>query len=144
LSFSTPDADAAEWVGEQLILFLTAHVDVEQVLSRGNGVLEARLTDESGGGRAQILIRASGPPRRYSQAEWDHPGALLAEILTDQRWSVDELAERVGLDVAYVQRLLMGEATLTPAVAITLQIVTEVSARRWLELDDRLRTSKSR
>lgn len=63
------------------------------------------------------------------------PGEHVAELMAGEGWSPEVLAERCGLDVAHIERLLSGEQEITRLIARCLETGTGVSEQTWLNLE---------
>lgn len=72
------------------------------------------------------------------------PGALLEVVLRRLDLSQADLADRAGLSTKYVNQLIKGKATLSPAVAVRLESVTGVAAEIWARLEADYRAAEAR
>lgn len=62
-----------------------------------------------------------------------HPGEILQELwLTPLSLSVTEAALRLGISRTLLSRILNGKSSITPELALRLELVFEVSAQSWL------------
>ena len=60
-----------------------------------------------------------------------HPGATIQEQLKDRGMSQKEFASRMGMSVEHINRLIHGDAQLTPDVANKLEMVLGIPAKFW-------------
>jgi len=68
---------------------------------------------------------------RYEPDSVSPPGETLAEALKDRGISQLDLAERVGMTRKHVNRILAGEASITPETALKLERALGIPARFW-------------
>lgn len=62
-----------------------------------------------------------------------HPGEILQELwLTPLSLSVSEAARRLGISRSLLSRMLKGKSSITPELALRLELVFNVSAQSWL------------
>ncbi len=62
-----------------------------------------------------------------------HPGEILQGLwLTPLELSVTEAARRLGISRPTLSRILNGKGSITPELALRLELVFEVSALSWL------------
>ena len=63
------------------------------------------------------------------------PGATIREQLDDRGMSQKEFAVRMDMSEKHISRLIHGEVQLTPEVAVRLEMVLEIPARFWNNLE---------
>ena len=63
------------------------------------------------------------------------PGATIKEQLEDRRMSQKEFAIRMDLSEKHISKLINGEVQLTPDVAVRLEMVLNVPAKFWNNLE---------
>ena len=68
---------------------------------------------------------------RYEPDSVSPPGDTLMEALKDRGMSQLDLAERVGMTRKHVNRILAGEAPITPETALRLERALGIPARFW-------------
>jgi HTH-type transcriptional regulator / antitoxin HigA len=72
------------------------------------------------------------------------PGATLEELLDERGMSQAELAERTGRSKKHINEIVQGKAPITAETALQLELVLGVSARFWLDREQRYRESIAR
>ncbi|PWC13909.1 HigA family addiction module antitoxin [Brenneria corticis] len=65
-----------------------------------------------------------------------HPGEIIAETLEELGVGIRELARALGVAPSTVQRLVAGNAAISPEMAVKLSTVLGSSAKFWLNLQD--------
>lgn len=65
-----------------------------------------------------------------------HPGALVAEALATLNISMRDLARALDVAPSTLQRLITGQITISPEMAIRLSVVIGSSAEMWLRLQN--------
>ncbi|MCL2544088.1 MAG: HigA family addiction module antitoxin [Nocardioidaceae bacterium] len=64
-----------------------------------------------------------------------HPGEILKhDVLAELDLEIGETAERLGISRVALSRVLNGHASISPALAMRLEIAGVGSARMWLGL----------
>ena len=67
-----------------------------------------------------------------------HPGEILAEeFLAPMNVSHEKLSEDTGIPLAAVEKIIGGETSITPNVALRLSLYFGLSERFWLNLQSR-------
>ena len=64
------------------------------------------------------------------------PGEILLEKLSEMEMSTEGLAERSGLPVEVIRRLLNAEIAVTPEIAERLEKATRIPVRNWLRHEE--------
>lgn len=59
------------------------------------------------------------------------PGETLFDILSEMGMSITELSQKMGVPETIIDQIIFGKATITPALALQLQIVLKVSSSFW-------------
>ena len=72
------------------------------------------------------------------------PGETLAEVLDERDMTQTELAERTGLSIKHINRIVKGRAPITPDTALLLERATGLTARVWSNLETAFREHESR
>lgn len=72
------------------------------------------------------------------------PGETLRETLEHLEMSQSKLAARTGLTLKHVNQIVQGNASITPATALTLERVTGVPASLWNNLEAEYQDRKVR
>lgn len=62
-----------------------------------------------------------------------HPGFILAETVKESGMTLRDFAGHVGVNASTLQRLMSGQAALTPVMALKLEKVLGKPAMYWLE-----------
>ena len=70
------------------------------------------------------------------------PGETLQEWLDERRMTQAELARRTSLTTKHINQVVKGVVGISPEVAISLERVTGVPARFWIQLDANHRTAR--
>jgi len=65
-----------------------------------------------------------------------HPGETLRELIEDRNMTQKELAVRTGFSEKHVSKVLNGKASITSKFAAALEIIFDVNAMFWLNLQD--------
>ena len=92
------------------------------------------------------LSRAFGfdfDSKRYEQYKkliGFHPGAYISEIMKDENITKEEFADRLGVSIKEVSKLINGKENVTSELADKLEKVIGVSSKTWLALQDRFDT----
>ena len=68
------------------------------------------------------------------------PGDTLQEIINHLGMSKKDLADRTGLAVQLINRILSGEQVITYETANKLELVTDVPSKFWNNLESNYRT----
>jgi len=64
-----------------------------------------------------------------------HPGEILKhDVLADLGLQIGEAADRLGISRVSLSRVLNGHASISPALAMRLELAAVGSARMWLGL----------
>lgn len=63
------------------------------------------------------------------------PGATISELLKDRHMTQKELADRIGYSEKHISQLLNGEVPLTQQTAEKLELVLDVPAVFWVNLE---------
>ena len=63
-----------------------------------------------------------------------HPGEYLEEILESREIKKRDFAERIGLSVKTVSRIINGKALYSPDVALMLEKTLDISAEIWMNM----------
>ncbi|EFG8149767.1 HigA family addiction module antidote protein, partial [Escherichia coli] len=63
-----------------------------------------------------------------------HPGEIIADILEDQNIGIRELARALDVAPSTVQRLVSGNATISPEMAVRLAAVLGGTPSSWIRL----------
>lgn len=63
------------------------------------------------------------------------PGATIRELLDFRGMSQKEFAARMDMSEKHISRLINGEVLLTPDVAVRLEMVLDVPASFWSNLE---------
>lgn len=63
------------------------------------------------------------------------PGETLKEVLDDRGWTSSDLSSLMKMDEVSVKGLLDGSFRITPAIAESLQRVTDIPATFWMNLE---------
>ena len=67
------------------------------------------------------------------------PGDTIADILEERGWSPEDLADKMGMTVAYIRLLLKGAAPITEGVAILLVQALGSTKEFWLKREEQYR-----
>lgn len=71
------------------------------------------------------------------QYEPPHPGEILQEsYIEDANITVEELANRMGIQCSTLNNILNKSGDITPYLALQLSIVLSTSAKLWLNLQN--------
>ncbi|RNJ22095.1 HigA family addiction module antitoxin [Escherichia coli] len=63
-----------------------------------------------------------------------HPGEIIADILEDQNIGIRELARALDVAPSTVQRLVSGNATISPEMTVRLAAVLGGTPSSWIRL----------
>lgn len=63
-----------------------------------------------------------------------HPGPMIRESLEAVGWTVKECAERLGVARESLSRVLNGNASVSPRLALALERVGWSNAEHWLRV----------
>ena len=63
-----------------------------------------------------------------------HPGEIIADILEDQNIGIRELARALDVAPSTVQRLVSGNAAISPEMAVRLAAVLGGTPASWIRL----------
>jgi addiction module HigA family antidote len=75
------------------------------------------------------------PTNPTGMANPPHPGEILKyDVIADLGLEIGEAADRLGISRVTLSRVLNGHASLSPALAIRLELAGVGSARMWLSL----------
>jgi plasmid maintenance system antidote protein VapI len=77
-------------------------------------------------------VKGNQKGKQFTPAAVFHPAAILREEIRERKWSNRDLAEAIGRPLAYVEKLLAGEAKLLGAEACNLEKATGISAQFWI------------
>jgi HTH-type transcriptional regulator/antitoxin HigA len=72
------------------------------------------------------------------------PGDTLGELLEERSIRQIELAARMGVTPKFVNELVAGKATITPATALALERALDLPASFWLARDARYQEARAR
>lgn len=61
-----------------------------------------------------------------------HPGDSLREFACEMGWSVDEFADKLGVDSKTVAQLVDGQCGISPIVALALERIGWSDAEFWM------------
>lgn len=64
-------------------------------------------------------------------------GKMLEKFLSLSKLNAAELAERLAIDAAEIQKLLAGETEITPELALKLEKIFDVPAGLWNKFVER-------
>jgi len=73
-----------------------------------------------------------------------HPGALLADTFENKSLDVPEAARRIGVPRDELDRVLEGQAPLTPELALRLEAAGWSNAESWLRLQSKYDLAQAR
>jgi HTH-type transcriptional regulator / antitoxin HigA len=72
------------------------------------------------------------------------PGSILLEVLAEQEMSAPTLADQLGRPLVEVLDLFAAATPITPEIAGDLEQVLGISARFWLNLEQKYREQLAR
>ncbi len=79
------------------------------------------------------------------QPDWaSPPGDTLAALLDERSMTQTELAERLGVSLKHVNRVIKGAATISPELALGLEKVLGASAAFWMTREAHYQADKAR
>ena len=67
-------------------------------------------------------------------SELSHPGEALAEELEDAGITPEELAQRTGQSLMYINRVIAGQRPVTESLARSLEGILDLPLEYWLNL----------
>lgn len=72
------------------------------------------------------------------------PGSVLEEELDARGMTQDELATQMGKPVRKIHRIVRGEEPITHRAALELEIVLDIPAQFWINLESAYRMTMAR
>lgn len=72
------------------------------------------------------------------------PGDTLADLLDERRMTQTELAERLGVTLKHVNRVIKGAATISADLALGLEKVFGASAAFWMTREAHYQAARAR
>jgi len=64
------------------------------------------------------------------------PGETLQEEMEEHGMTIEEVASLAGMSTGDIEEILSGDLPITPSIASSLESVTGIPARLWLNLED--------
>lgn len=69
-----------------------------------------------------------------SKSDLSHPGEAVADALEDAEITPEQLAQRTGQSLLYINRVIAGERPITESFAHALGTVLDLPLEYWLNL----------
>jgi addiction module HigA family antidote len=76
-------------------------------------------------------------PNEYRPTSASPPGHTIADLIEERGIKQVELAARMGVTPKFVNELIAGKASISPATAIALERTLDLPADFWLTRDAR-------
>ncbi len=73
-----------------------------------------------------------------------HPGAIIAETLEDMHVSLRQFAKAMEIAPSTASRLISGQATVTPSIALRLAAVIGSTPEAWLKIQSNFSLAEAR
>ncbi len=63
-----------------------------------------------------------------------HPGTCIRDSVTESGWTVSETARRLGIPRQTLSRLINGNSSISPTIALALESIGWSNAEFWMRL----------
>ena len=84
-----------------------------------------------------VITMTEAQTNQYRPTSVTPPGATLADLIEERGIKQAELATRMGVTPKFINELVAGKASITPATALAMERALDVSAEFWLAREAR-------